>query len=63
MNKQENKNTAWRMRASRTDKVNIATLKKRLKVRSQSEAVRRAIAHMLEITEPRHNASPISQPN
>lgn len=52
MRKQENKNTAWRMRASENDKAHIAELAKRLKLK-ESEAVRRAVALALESTRPR----------
>lgn len=48
MNKQ-NKNKTWNMRATQTDKAQIATLAKRLGVK-ESEAVRRAIAYVLSIT-------------
>ena len=45
MNKQ-NKCTTWNMRSSQNDKVQIATLAKRLGVK-ESEAVRRAVMYSL----------------
>lgn len=47
----------WRMRADQTDKVNIAKLKKKMGVRSESDAVRRAVAMALQAAEPRPDQS------
>lgn len=41
----------WKMRAARADKANIAKLKKQMKVRSESEAVRRAVALAIQVME------------
>ncbi len=60
MQKQKNKITTWQMRAAQTDKAHIAQLAKRLKVK-QSEAVRQAVAYMLETTEVRRDPKPTGQ--
>jgi hypothetical protein len=56
----DTKSTAFYMRASQTEKMRIALLAKRLQVK-ESEAVRRAVAHMLEATETRRHPSPTMQ--
>lgn len=57
-----NKNTYFIMRTNRTDKATIARLAKRLGVK-QSQAVRRAVALMLQTTEQSHNPSPAPAQN
>ena len=47
----ETKNILWNMLISKTDQKNIIKLTKRLKIKSKSEAVRRAVEMALESTE------------
>ena len=47
----ETKNIPWNIRISKSDKKNFQKLAKRLKVKSQAEAVRRAVEMALESTE------------
>ena len=54
------KTELWKMRADKNDKEDIARLAKRLRMK-QAQAVRFAVAHMLETTEPRPVQSPIMQ--
>ena len=60
-----NKNTKtdwWRMRAAQIDKMNIAQLAKQLNAKSESEAVRRAVAMALQVTNPQRDQFPNVQP-
>ncbi len=47
------KSSLWNMRATKDDRSNLAELAKRLKVNSESEAVRRAVVIALLATDPR----------
>ena len=48
----EKKNILWNLLISKTDQKNISRLARRLKIKSKSEAVRRAVVMALENTEP-----------
>lgn len=48
----EKKNILWNMLISKTDQKNINRLARQLKIRSKSEAVRRAVEIALKSTEP-----------
>jgi len=50
--KKDTKTELWQMRASKAEKDNFAKLKKRLKVRSEAEAIRRAVSMALQATDP-----------
>jgi hypothetical protein len=60
MKMETTKDTLWNMRTSKTDRTNFAKLKKQMKVRSEAEAVRRAVAMALQATDIRSDQS--SQP-
>ena len=54
----ENKNILWNVRISKSERKNISKLAKRLKIKSESEAVRRAVAMALQATNPQPDQSP-----
>lgn len=54
----ETKSILWNLRISKSERKDIRKLAKRLKIKSEAEAVRRAVSHMLEITEPQRGQLP-----